>query len=639
MRAYRFLDHTLQTDARRLLGPDGQTIELTPRLYDALLFMVERPGELLDKDRLLAELWSGLVVEENSLSQSVSALRRALGDDAQRSRFIQTVHRRGFRFIAPVTAVEDPQAGPDPGDSAGDQELVGATPPLVEAAAGAAESIARPGRRRVVALAAGVAVSGVVALAWWQSHAARETRPTKAARTLAVLPFRPVVTGPGEELLEIGMAESLVSRLSNLPGIAVRSISSVRRFRGADQDPISAAQALNVTWIIDGSVQRSGARVRVSARLLNTASGEAEWSGSFDEDYTDVFALQDSISVKVAQVLAPHLERRDRQRLAGAGGTRNVDAYQIYLAARQNAEGIKTAGLTKSIALYRQAIALDPSYAQAWSGLGESYRRMVFGADGEPSVVMLESARANARAVALDPDLAEAHAGIGWNRFWGDWDWTGAAASFDRALALNASDASAHFGYSQLLDTLGRDNEALDHLRQARESDPLSLILLTIESSSLLGAGRTAEARGRLQRVFDIDPDFWVAHMVRSSVLRRDGQADAAMQSMALADQLADGSSQAAAALGYLLARSGQTQRARDVLQRLLDLAGTRYVPPTSTGLIYAGLGDSALAMAALERGYAVRDVRMTLVWNDGRWGLVSKEPRFLALKHQMKLA
>lgn len=639
MRAYRFLDHTLQTDPRRLLGPDGQMIELTPRLYDALLFLVERPGEMLDKDRLLAELWPGLVVEENSLSQSVSALRRSLGDDAQRSRFIQTVHRRGFRFIAPVVVVEDPPAGLDPGELAGDHPSDATTLPPVEALPGLAEPITAPGRRRAVVLAAGGVASAAAGLAWWHLRSAPEPRPSKGVRTLAVLPFRPVVTGSGDELLEIGMAESIVSRLSNLPGVAVRSIGSVRRFRGADQDPINAAQALNVTWIVDGSMQRSGNRVRVSARLLNTASGEAEWSGSFDEDYTDVFALQDSISVKVAQVLAPHLERRDRQRLAGAGGTRNVDAYQIYLAARQNAEGIKTAGLTKSIALYRQAIALDPSYAQAWSGLGESYRRMVFGADGEPRAVMLESARANARAVTLDPDLAEAHAGIGWNRFWGDWDWTGAAAAFDRALALNASDASAHFGYSQLLDTLGRDTEALDHMRQARESDPLSLILLTIESSSLLGAGRTVEARGRLQRVFDIDPDFWVAHMVRSGVLRRDGQADAAMQSMVLADRLADGSSQAAAALGYLLARSGQTRRAQEVLQRLLDLARIRYVPPTSTGLIYAGLGDKPLAMAALERGYAVRDVRMTLVWRDGRWAPVRDDPRYLALKRLMKLA
>lgn len=435
------------------------------------------------------------------------------------------------------------------------------------------------------------------------------------------------------------MAESLVARLSNLPGVAVRSVGSVRRFRGAEQDPIAAAQQLDVTWIVDGSVQRSGNRVRVTARLLNTASGEAAWSGRFDENFTGMFDLQDSISAKVAKVLAPHLKRHGQRRLAGPGGTRNVDAYQLYLAARQNAQGIKTAGLVKSVELFRQAIALDPAYALAYSGLGESYRRMVFGADGEPGVVLAEAKRYSDRAVALDPELAEGHAGVGWNRFWHDWDWAGAAASFEQALALNASESNAHLGYSQLLEMLGRDAEALDHLRQARESDPMSLILLTLEAGSLIGAGKSAEARQRLQRVFDVDPDFWVARMLEAYFLMADGKVEAGLEAMVLADRLSDGSSQAAAALGFTLARRGKPDQARVVLQRLLDLGRTRYVPPTSTGLIFAGLGDKGAALAALERGYAARDVRMTLVLRDGRWNVVRDDPRFTALMQQMKLA
>jgi hypothetical protein len=385
-------------------------------------------------------------------------------------------------------------------------------------------------------------------------------------------------------------------------------------------------------------VQRSGDRVRVTARLLNTASGEAAWSGRFDEKDAGMFDLQDSISAKVAQVLAPHLERQGRRRLADAGGTRNVDAYQLYLTARQQAQGIKTAGLVKSIALFRQAIALDPNYALAYSGLAESYRRMVFGADGEPAVVLVEAKRATDRAVALDPELAEAHAGAGWNRFWHDWDWAGAAASFDRALALNASESNAHFGYSQLLETLGRDAEALEHLRQARESDPMSLILLTLETGSLVGAGRKAEARQRLQRVFDIDPDFWVARMVEAYFQLADGQVEAGLATMAQADRLADGSSQAAAALGFTLGRRGRPEQARAVLRRLLDLGKSRYMPPTSIGLVHAGLGEKDAALAALERGYAVRDVRMTLVARDGRWNVVRDDPRFAALMKQMNL-
>ncbi|MEO8924966.1 MAG: winged helix-turn-helix domain-containing protein, partial [Caldimonas sp.] len=502
MREYRFHEFVLQVESRSLLGADGRAVELTPRLFDALLYLVERPGELLDKDRLLTELWPGLVVEENNLSQSVSALRRALGDDAHRSRFVQTVPRRGFRFVAPVTVVDtaDERAAAFAA-SARESPAEVAAPALAPVVAVTPES--HPATRRTVAIAlgAGVLVAAAAGSAAWRWWPPRKPAPSGRSSTLAVLPFKPIVTGSGDELLEIGMAESLVARLSNLPGVAVRSVGSVRRYRGADQDPIAAAQELNVTWVVDGSIQRLGSRVRVTARLLNTASGEAAWSGKFDEDYTGMFDLQDSISTKVAQVLAPHLERGYRQRLAGAGGTRQLDAYQLYLAARQNAQGIKAPGLLKSIDLYRQALALDPSYAQAWSGLGESYRRMVFGADGEPKVVLAEARLACDRAVQLDPELAEGHAGVGWNRFWYDWDWSGAAAAFERALSLNASEANAHFGYSQLLEALGRDGEALEHLREARESDPMSLILLTLESGSLVGAGRVAEARQRLQQL------------------------------------------------------------------------------------------------------------------------------------------
>ena len=633
MREYRFHGFVLQVEQRRLVGADGAAIDLTPRLFDALLFLVERAGELLEKDRLLTELWPGLVVEENSLSQCISALRKVLGDDAQRGRFIQTVPRRGFRFVAPVELVEVPggvpawlpQAAADFGEQAIDTHRL-------------PEPASAPSRRTWISAVAGTVALTAAGGAAWRWRLSRDAPPPKGQSTLAILPFKPLVTGARDELLEMGMAESLIARLSNLPGVAVRSVGSVRRFGGTEQDPISAARELNVTWIVDGSIQRAEARVRVTARLLNTASGEAAWSGAFDEEFTGMFNLQDSISSKVAQVLAPHLGDRGRRRLAGAGGTRNVDAYQLYLTARRHAQGIKTAGLVKSIELYRMAIALDPAYALAYSGMGESYRRMVFGADGEPNVVLVAARSCNERAVQLDPDLAEGHAGIGWNLFWHNWDWAGSAAAFDRALALNANEANAHLGYSQLLETLDRKADAIEHLRLARENDPLSLIMLTLETGSLIGAGRLEEARQRLHRVFDIEPDFWVAHMVQSSFMLVDGKPGEAIESLVRADQLSDGSSQAAASLGNLLARQGHTERARAVLRRLLDLGKSLYVPPTSTGLIYAGLGEKDSALNSLERGLVVHDVRMTLIRQDARWKLVAEDKRYQSVMRQLKL-
>ena len=640
-REFRFNGFLLQVAQRRVLAPDGIAVELSPRLFDALLLLVEHAGELLDKDRLLAELWPGLVVEENSLSQTISALRKALGDDAREATFIQTVPRRGFRFVAPVALVApappvlpvlpvQPIAPPPPA------EALNVQAPGVDAA-GAAVEVAVVPRRRLAAAGLGVLALAAAGAAAWRWRAAQGGAPSGRPISLAVLPFKPVGTS-GDVLLEVGMAESLVSRLSNLPGVAVRSVSSVRRYTGAEQDPIAAARELSVTWILDGSIQRLDGRTRVNARLLNADSGEAAWSGSFDEAHTGVFDVQDSISTKVALVLAPHLQRSGQRRLAGAGSTRNVEAYQLYLTARQQAQGIRTAGLEKSIGLFKQAIALDPQYALAFAGMAESYRRMVFGADGEPAVVMVEAGKLNRRAIELDPELAEAHAGLGWNLFWYDWDWPGATRAFEHALQLSASEANAHLGFSQLLQLLGDNEQSLLHLRLARENDPLSLILLTLESGQLAGAGRIDEARHRLQRVFDIEPDFWVAHMTQSSLLRAEGKITESLDSLARADRLADGSSQAAAALGYSLARNGRAEEARQVLARLLLQAKTRYLPPTSSGVIHLGLREHEAAMQALDQAFAVRDTRMTLVPIDGRWAQLRGDPRFVELIQRMKL-
>jgi DNA-binding winged helix-turn-helix (wHTH) protein/TolB-like protein/tetratricopeptide (TPR) repeat protein len=640
MEQYRFHDFVLDLAQRQLLGADGAVIALTPRHFDALLYFVEHPGQLLDKDTLLAALWPGLVVEENSLSQTISALRRALGDDAQQGRYIQTVPRRGFRFIAPVTHIEAavptdlplPVSPDATGEPAEGREADAAPIPKVDPA------ISR--RRLVGAATVGTGLVAAAAGAWWWRSGIRASAGSNAAvqTTLAILPFKPVATAR-DELLEVGMADSLIARLSNLPGVVVRSIGSVRRFAGPEQDPISAARDLSVAWIVDGSVQRDGAKVRVSARLLNAANGEAAWSGRFDEQFTGVFDVQDAISGRIAQVLAPHLERRGLERLKGAGGTRNVDAYQLYLAARHHAQGIRTAGLVWSMSLYGQAIALDPGFALAYAGLSESHRRMIFGADGEPMATLAEARRNAQRAIEIDPELAEGHAGLGWVRFWHDWDWSAAEATFQRAIRLNASEVNAHFGLAQLLDALGRGPEASEQLRIAREIDPMSLILLTIESGTLFGAGKREEAQQRLQRVFDIEPDFWVAHLSQGGMLWAQGQKAAAIQSVERADQLADGSSQAAAALGFMLAKADQRDRAQQLLRRLTEAARQRYVPPTSIGLIQCGLGDKAAAMEALERGWTARDVRMTLVRSDGRWSLVHDDPRYGALMKRMKLA
>ena len=649
-RAYEFGDFRLDARQRRLSHRDGTPVALTPRLVDALLYLVERPGQLLDKNELMDALWPGLVVEENNLSQAISALRRALGDESQDSRYIQTVPRRGFRFVAEVRPVRDagasdaalpgaasPASPTDPTqDSA--EAATGSPPDGLPAAAPIAgtTSTVRRGRRRFgLALASAVAVAAVAVAAW---HGLRGT-PTarQPTTTVAVLPFKPLVSDSRDELLEVGMADSLIARLSTLPGLVVRSVGSVRRYAGMNQDPLAAARELDVEWVVDGTIQRWGDQIRVTARLLR-ADGTARWSGTFDENFTGVFDVQNMISDRVAQVIAPRLAASDRKGLA-ASGTHHPDAYQLYLAARSQAQSLRPSGLKRSIEFYKKAIELDPKYALAYAGLAETYRRLPFGADTPPTEAFEPARAAALRAIELDPALAEGHAGLGWVKFWYEWDWPGAEKAFRRAIELNPNVWEAHLGLGHLLSSLGRGDEGFPHIQRARELDPMSLITNTLEAGYLLGRGRREEADQRIQRALEIDPEFWVGHLTMAGFHLADKDVARALESLRLAEQYSEGqSTQAAALIGSLLGRTGQREQAQAVLDRLLAQAKQRYVPPTSVAAVFVGLGDKASALDWLERAHDVRDLRLSFMKIDGRWAPLKDEPRFQALLKKMKL-
>lgn len=609
-----FGDFVLQRAQQRVLRSDGSELGLTPRLFKALLLFVDKPDTLLDKDTLMQALWPGLVVEENNLSQTISSLRRALGDEPPGSRYIQTVARRGFRFIAPVTVLPDddavvPAAAPAPAD--------------------------RRRWLRWTLAGGGTAVAAAVGLGLWTS---RQPPGTAAAgATLAVLPFKPLAAESRDELLELGMADSLITRLSTMPGLVVRSVGSVRRYAGAEQDPLRAARELDVTWIVDGSLQRRGEQLRVSARLLRAADGSAAWSGSFDEPYTGVFDMQDAISARVLLALAPSLQQAGSTR-PPLGGTRSTDAYQLYLAASRHAQPKRADGLRKSIALFNQAITVDPGYALAYVGLAEALRATVLSANAAPADVRQPAQQAVRRAMALAPDLAEALSELGFSRYYFDFDWPGAEREFRRALALNPNVAMAHFGLAELLLTQDRPDEGAAHLRQARELDPLSPFLNNIEAGYLLARGRREEARERLQRAFDIAPDFYLAHRTQALLHLADGQPERAIASLRHAVAMADGNSRPRALLGMHLARLGRADETRAILRDLQAQASTQFVSPLSLAVLHAALGETALALDALEQAYAVRDIQLVFLKDDPRWAGLRAEPRFLALLKALRL-
>ena len=670
---YAFGDFVLERSQQRVLHRDGTLVNLTPRLFSALLLLAERAGELLDKDTLMLALWPGLVVEENNLSQVISGLRRALGDDTQGSRYIQTVPRRGFRFIATVTGLPDqaapllpvavamPQPAAAPATAPATLPGIAPTiapdiPPAIPAPAAA--NPAQRGRRKSdkrrslqVLLAAGLA-AGLAGAGWWAKRQSGGGGPALAPgsgrQTLAVLPFKPLVAEGRDELLEVGMADSLIARLSTVPGLVVRSVGSVLRYAGPGQDPVRAARELEVVWIVDGSLQRRGDQLRATARLLRAADGSAAWSGSFDEKFTGVFDLQDQISNRVMQALAPTLQAAAgsaagsdavvNPALTDVGGTRSIEAYQLYLAASQHAQGLRADGLRKSLELLNQALTVDPGYALAWVKLAEIHKRRLFSADAVPSEVFEPIKVALQRALALAPNLAQAHAEVGFSLYWFDFDWPGAEREFRRALALNPNVVMAHYGLGMMLVTQDRIDEGFAHLRQARELDPMSLVINTIEAGYLLSGGRRAEARARLARVFDIAPNFWLAHATQGLLLLAEQQNDAGIAELRRAVALADGSTQAVVLLGIHLARLGQQVETRALLKQMLALSKTRYVPPTSVAALHAALGEVAPALALLAQAVTVHDTRLIVFKDDPRWASLRTEPGYLALLKKLKL-
>ena len=403
-----------------------------------------------------------------------------------------------------------------------------------------------------------------------------------------------------------------------------------------------AARDLDVVWIVDGSLQRRGDQLRVTARLLYASDGAAAWSDSFDAKFTSVFDMQDLISARVMQALAPRLQASagvvTGVPMTNLGGTRNTDAYQLYLAASRHAQSSRAEGLRKSIALFNQALTVDPAYALAYVGLAEALRQTLLGADAVPSEVFDPAKVAVQRALALAPNLAEALTEKGFNLYHFEFDWGGAEREFRRALAVNPNVAMAHYGLAQLLLTQDRPDEGFVHLRLARELDPMSPFLNTIEANYLLARGLREQARARLDRALDIAPDFYLAHRTQGLIYLAEKRPELAIASLRHAVALGDGNTRIRALLGMHLARLGQQDETRAILNDLLNLAKTRFVPPVSLAVLHAALGEKSLALDALERAFAGRDTQLIFLKDDPRWSSLRKEPRFVALMQALKL-
>lgn len=552
---------------RRILLQAANTIALTPRQFDTLLYLVEHCDRVITKEELMKAIWSDAFVEENNLNQSVSAIRRALGERRGDNRYIITVPGVGYRFATPVK--------------------------LVSAA---------------------------------EHTAAR-------ARSLAVLPFKPLLEKERDEALELGMADSLIIRLSNSHDMIVRPLTSVRRFSGLEEDAQSAGRELEVESVLDGSIQRAGARIRLTARLTNVADGRSLWVGTFDEEFTDVFSVQDAISERVAAALQMHLGTEAKRH------TLSTRAYELYLRGRYHWGRLVPTEVRKSIEFYEQAIAVDPNYALAYTGIAVAYVSLAIASDAKPAESFPKAKAAALKAVSLDESLSDAHTYLAFIHFWFDWDWTAAESEIQRAIALNANSAEAHRGYGILLSQLGRHDEAIVEGTRARELDPLALITRTNEALFFYYSNQLPIAEEKLRAALELEPNFWIALLSIAKVHVAQGRYQEAIAELTKARALSGGSAQPLSMLGYTFAVMSIREGAFEVLKELETLASQRYVPPYNSALVYNGLNDDDNTFAWLERAYAGRDVLLAaFIKTDPVWSRLYHHSRFEELLARMSL-
>lgn len=455
-------------------------------------------------------------------------------------------------------------------------------------------------------------------------------------KSIAVLPFQPLVADHRDQALEMGMADTLISKLSN-GQVVVRSLASVRKYDNLEQNPQIAGRELQVRTVLEGNVQKQDNRIRVTARLINVADGVALWSGSFDERFTDVFAVQDAISEKVVNAMALRLSENEKQRMARRY-TDNVEAYQLYLLGRYHFSKLTPPEVRAGIGYFQQVIALDPHYALAYFGLADAYRALTITGDQRPHEYLPQAKAAAMKALEIDESMAEPHAILAFIHFWYDWDWPGAEREAKRAIALNPNSAFAHLAYAHWLSLVGRGPEAVAEGAAAVKLDPLSLMTNALEGSFLHFDGRNDEARTQLQKTLELDPGFWIAHLYLGKILVQQGKYAQASAELAKARETSHGNSLTISVRGYAAALTGDAAKAQAVLDELQSVSTHRYIPPQTIALIYAGLGQSDQAFLWLDKAFDEHDVHLSYLKADPQWTPLHPDPRFAALLQRIGL-
>jgi TolB-like protein/DNA-binding winged helix-turn-helix (wHTH) protein/Tfp pilus assembly protein PilF len=602
------------------LRKHGVKLKLSGQPFEILALLLNRPGEVITREELRANLWPAdtFVDFDHGLNAAVNKLREVLGDSAEKPRFVETLPRRGYRFIAPVEEHVSPR-------------VAAASQPQAVAPSAASAPASRL-RAAVVLLLLLFAVTAAALLGWRRFHhpAAQLAGNIK----LAVLPFENLTSKPENEYLADGMTDELITDLVRVGGPQVISRTSVMRYKGVRKSLPEIARELNVDAVIEGTLQTSNGRIHVSVQLVQARPEKHLWAESYDRPAADTVVLQSELAREIAGAVHINLSPEQQARLE-----RNVspEAYQLYLKGRyfwnkRTGEGFKTA-----IQYFNQAIAKQPNYAAAYAGLADSYLLLggyFFVSQNES----IPKARAAAqKALQLDGSLADAHATLGLIAMNYDWNWAEAERQYRQAIALNPNYATAHHWYAEYLTLVGRFDEGLAEIRVAETLDPLSVIVSTDHCKYLLLARRYDSAIKQCQATIEMDPHFVRVYIWLADAEIRKGmfaESIATLERARAMDDWLDSS----AVLVYAYAVAGRRSEAKREFERLKRSSKQRHVDPAMFVPAYIGLGDKQQAFAWMEREYTEHSAGLTGMKVHPVFDPLRSDPRFADLMRRVGL-
>ena len=617
---------------------EGKPVALTPKAFETLVALVENAGHILEKEELLKQVWPDTFVEEATLAKNISTLRQALGDTGEAYLYIETIAKRGYRFIAAVERLHaesesTPQrAAPEPGVAPSGSP------------ARAPDRGAGPSSRRTLVAAVALTLVLIFAAAWgfryWRG--AEEKTPVRRI-ALVVLPFANLTGNEADDYLSDGLTEDMISRLGRVAPerLAVIARTTAMRYKNAELSAAEIGKELAVDYVLEGSVRREADRVRITAQLVHARDQTHVWAENYDREITNILPLQGEVAEAIAR--AVHLwitpERPGGPSPAQRERAVEPEAHELYLRARYFWNKRSPENVQKAIELLQKAIEIEPTYARAWSALAESYvLQNEYG--GLPAAEAFTKARAAAqRALEIEPALAEAHATIAHARATFDWDFAASEKDFRRVIELNPNYATARhwFAYGPLFG-LGRFAEAREQLLEAQKLDPFSTSIAAALGQTFYLERRYAEALTHFERALRLTPrpNFGIYFHIAlaHSQMGQHAQAIAAAEEGIRLAPSGDGLEY----LAYAQARAGQAEDARKTLARLLqrfrDLRGSPYI----VAGVYAALGDSTQSLEWLRKAAEGRTTRLIQVASEPMFDPLRQNAAFLTIVQGMGL-